>query len=310
MHVIVLLGGDSPEREVSLSSGRNIVDALRENGHRVTALDPGDDKNKTLENIYEGIRKAVPHADVVFNALHGGTGENGVIQSVLQMMHIPFTGSGAEASMLAMDKSVSKLLARGDDIKTPAFLEIKDQGYAHIRKKLGSPFIIKPVDGGSSLGFHIIEREKDFIPALTDARNYGAKILAEQYIGGAEIAAGVLKGEALPLVHIIPAHRIYDYTCKYTEGMSQYIVPADLSAKLTREIQAVALKMYRVLRLKNYARIDFLVGKKDIPYFIEANTLPGMTSTSLLPKAANAAGITFKALLEIIIQDAVENYEH
>ncbi len=310
MHIIVLLGGDSPEREVSLSSGRNIVDALRENGHRVTALDPGDDKTKTLENIYAGIRKAVPRADVVFNALHGGTGENGIIQSVLRMMHIPFTGSGAEASMLAMDKSISKLLARGDDVKTPAFLEIKDQGYTHIREKLGSPFIIKPVDGGSSLGFHIIEREEDFTPALKDALNYGTRILAEQYIGGAEIAAGVLKGEALPLVRIIPSHRIYDYTCKYTEGMSQYIVPADLSAELTREIQAVALKIYHVLRLTNYARIDFLVGENDIPYFIEANTLPGMTSTSLLPKAANAAGITFKALLEIIIQDAVENYEH
>ncbi|HED11349.1 MAG TPA: D-alanine--D-alanine ligase [Caldithrix abyssi] len=308
MHVIVLLGGDSPEREVSLSSGKNIVAALRENGHRVTALDPGNDPAKTLENIYQGIREVQPRAEVVFNALHGGTGENGIIQSVLQMMHIPFTGSGAEASMLAMDKVVSKLLAQGDAIATPAFLEVKQHGYDHIREKLGLPFIIKPVDGGSSLGFHIIERQEDFEPGLRDARTYGEKILAEQYIAGAEIAAGVLKGEALPLVHIIPSHRIYDYTCKYTEGMSQYIVPAVLSDTLTKEIQDIALKIYRVLRLKNYARIDFLVGEKDIPYFIEANTLPGMTSTSLLPKAAGAAGITFKALLEIIIQDAVDSY--
>ena len=306
MHIIVLLGGDSPEREVSLSSGQNIVSALRENGHRVTPLDPGKDPLRVLETIYEAIRKEKP--DVVFNALHGGRGENGIIQGLLEMMHIPFTGSGAEASMLAMDKVVSKLLVGGDDIITPAFMEIRAHDFSDVRERLGLPFIVKPVDGGSSLGFHIIERESEFRPSLEDARKYGKKILAEQYIAGAEIAAGVLKGEALPLVHIIPSHRVYDYTCKYTEGMSRYVVPADIDDALTRRIQQIALKVYRVLRLKNYARIDFLLGNRDTPYFIEANTLPGMTSTSLLPKAAGADGITFKALLEIIIQDAVDSY--
>ncbi|RMH64554.1 MAG: D-alanine--D-alanine ligase [Calditrichaeota bacterium] len=308
MRIAVLLGGDSPEREVSLSSGQNIVEALRANGHAVTALDPGEESRRVLPVIYETLHQGA--FDMVFNALHGGKGENGYIQSVLEMLHVPFTGSGAEGCMLAMDKEVSKLIASAAGIATPKFALARADNFDDLAQKLTLPFIIKPADGGSSLGFHIIRKKEDYTPAWRDAIQYGMKILAEQYVPGSEIAAGVLKGAALPLVHIIPKHEVYDYTCKYTPGMSRYVVPADLDETITRAIQETAVNIYGLLGLKNYARIDFLVGTDGIPYFIEANTLPGMTATSLLPKAARAAGWDFNQLLEEIIQDARRHYEH
>ncbi len=308
MRIAVMLGGDSPEREVSLSSGKNIVNALRANGHTVTELDPGRNSREVLHTIYTNLINQP--VDMVFNALHGGKGENGYIQSVLEMLSVPFTGSGAEGCMLAMDKQVSKLIAQAAHIVTPRFELAEKDNFQLLADRLSLPFIIKPADGGSSLGFHIIRNGDEYPEAYRDATRYGAKILAEEYIHGAEIAAGVLKEASLPLVHIIPKHEVYDYTCKYTPGMSRYVVPADIDKTLTRQIRETAVKIYRLLGLNNYARIDFLVGPDNIPYFIEANTLPGMTQTSLLPKAAKAAGLDFNQLLEEIIQDARKYHEH
>lgn len=327
MKIVVLLGGDSPERDVSLNSGKNIAHALRENGHDVIEFDPGLSSKelvKSLHSLIKDVNKLNTIAthpgffsnffllnffdfDLVFNGLHGGKGENGVVQTLLETLNIPFTGSSSVACMLSMDKEITKHLLVQADLPTAQALYIKNKN-APIPpiEGLKYPVIVKPADGGSSLGHTVLNSKDDVEAAVEYAFRYGYKVMIEEYIKGKEIAAGVLSGKALPLVHIKPKHSIYDYECKYTDGMSSYDVPANIDTGLTEQIQHYAVRVYELFQCSGYARIDFLLKENGDAVILEANTLPGMTSTSLLPKAAKAAGWDFNKLIEKIVQEAVK----
>lgn len=326
MKIAVLLGGDSPERDVSLHSGENIVHALQNRGHAAYAFDPAQDtvtlihglpfsveERKTLlaDDFFSGyyrnmqlLKRLKP--DVVFNGLHGGKGENGVVQALLDTLEIPYSGSGFESCLLAMDKDITKLLLLRENLPTPKFIRLRSPGDEIVPDGLSFPLIVKPADGGSTIGLSLIYSADEMKEAVQTAFRFGEKVIIEEYVKGREIAAGVLAGKALPLVHIMPSHNIYDYECKYTAGMSEYIVPADLPEKITRDIQKLAVETYDLLNCSGYARIDFLVDDAGHPYILEANTLPGMTATSLFPKAAGAAGMGFDDLIDFIVNDALQ----
>ncbi|KAA3615734.1 MAG: D-alanine--D-alanine ligase [Calditrichaeota bacterium] len=322
MKIAVLLGGSSPERDVSLDSGKNIAEALRINGHQVLEIDPSLptkqlltdlnislDEGKILEKesgLYGNIFLLKQlDVDLVFNGLHGGDGENGVIQTLLETLNIKFTGSGSMACMQSMDKEISKMLLLQNGLPTANFVTIKNETDEFDLSGLSFPVIVKPADGGSSLGHTILADNAKIQTAIKFAFEYGEKVLIEEFISGKEIAAGVLDGKPLPLVHIKPTHEMYDYECKYTPGMSSYEVPAQLDHKSTNLIQEYACKMYKLLGCSGYTRIDFIVSKENRLHILEANTLPGMTSTSLFPKAAKEAGYPFEELIEKIVQDAI-----
>ena len=323
MKIAVLLGGSSPERDVSLDSGKNIIEALKKIGHDVLEIDPGlstkqliaglkidsakvdflKDKSGLYNNIF--LLKFL-NVDLVFNGLHGGDGENGVIQTLLETLQIKYTGSGSAACMLAMDKEISKMLLLQAGLPTAKSVAIRSMEEKVDLSGLSFPLMVKPADGGSSLGHTILENGDGIGKALKFAFEYGKKVLVEEFISGKEIEAGILAGEVLPLIHIKPTHDMYDYECKYTPGMCSYEVPAKLDAKTTRQVQNYALEMYRLLGCRGYARIDFLVSENGQMYILEANTLPGMTVTSLLPKAAKEAGYTFGQLVEKIVREAMK----
>jgi len=322
MRVAVLVGGNSPERNVSLDSGKNIAEALRKNGHEVLKFDPGLPTKKLISEFniefdepFEEERSLyinlmllkLMNIDVVFNGLHGGEGENGVVQVLLETLDLKFTGPGSTACVLAMDKEISKMLMLQNGLPTANYLAVR-----HKEDKPGQlnhlkfPVIVKPADGGSSLGQTVLKDDNGLQQAVDVAFQYGRKVLIEEFITGKEIAAGVLDGKPLPLVHIQPKHDLYDYECKYTPGMSSYVCPADLDEETTEIIQDHALRTYRILGCTSYSRIDFLVRENNDMYILEANTLPGMTSTSLIPKAAKAIGYSFEELIEKIVQDAAK----
>jgi len=322
MKVAVLLGGNSPERQVSLNSGKNIAQALRSNGHAVIEFDPGLATKDLINNFeidYHGpieqerslyinlLLLKMLEIDVVFNGLHGGEGENGVIQVLLETIGLKFTGPGSIACMLAMDKEFSKMLLLQNGLPTAKFITIRSktekiEGIG----RLSYPVIVKPADGGSSLGHTVIKDNTGLRQAIDYAFEYGNKVLVEEFISGMEIAAGILDNAALPLVHIKPKHDLYDYECKYTPGMSSYVCPADLDESVTKTVQKYALKVYNILGCTSYSRVDFLVKNNEDMYILEANTLPGMTATSLIPKAAKAIGYSFEALIEKIVQDTLK----
>lgn len=322
MKVAVLLGGSSPERDVSLDSGKNIADALRKNGHSVVEFDPGlatEDLISHFKIEYSGpIEKEsalyinllllkLLKLDVVFNGLHGGDGENGVVQSILDMLGLKYTGPGRSACMLAMDKEISKMLLIENGLPTAKSLTIRNKSdKIKNLKDFTFPVIVKPADGGSSLGHTVLQNETGLEKAVTFAFEYGDKVIVEEFIKGKEIAAGILDGVALPLVHIMPKHGLYDYECKYTPGMSSYECPAGLDKNTTKKIQDYALKMYNLLGCTSYSRVDFIVRDNNEMFILEANTLPGMTATSLIPKAANVVGYSFEELIEKIVQDAAK----
>ncbi len=323
MKIAVLLGGTSPERDVSLDSGKNIVDALRKLGHKVFAIDTGLPLQKLVADLeirpgnMPGFEEkhglyaklfllSQLNIDLVFNGLHGGDGENGVVQTLLDTLKIKYTGSSAMACMLAMDKEISKMILLQACLPTAKSIAVRNADETINLKELNFPVIVKPADGGSSLGHTVLQNDDKMEEALKFAFEYGKKVLIEEFISGKEIAAGVLDGQALPLVHIKPTHDMYDYECKYTPGMSSYEVPAQLDQKITEKIQDYACKMYGLLGCKGYARIDFLVDEENRLNILEANTLPGMTETSLFPKAAKEAGYSFEKLVEKIVQEAIK----
>lgn len=315
------MGGTSPERDVSLSSGKNIAEALRRNGHDVLEFDPGLNTKDLLSsfnlNLDHELEKQsglyinllllkLLKVDVVFNGLHGGDGENGVVQALLDTLGIKYTGPGSNACVLAMDKEISKMLLLQNGLPTAKSLAVRNPGeQVTDAGDLKYPIIVKPADGGSSIGHTVLQDKQGLQKAVDLAFKYGMKVLIEEYVSGKEIAAGVLDGQSLPLVHIQPKHGIYDYECKYTPGMSNYECPANLDEATTKKIQGYALKMYKLLGCSSYSRIDFLVQDNNDMVILEANTLPGMTSTSLIPKAAKAIGYSFEELIEKIVQDVV-----
>ena len=335
MQVLVLVGGTSAERDVSLASGQAVINALCARGHEVLVVDTACGRrllDATRPLIPQGIAAAPPSVGgrssvpdevvsalalpetrsigVVFLALHGGDGEDGHIQALLDMARVPYTGSGVIASALAMNKHLTKKIFQSEGVPTPEWMLVNADGrhtpgYAEVLGCLGLPFVVKPNEQGSTVGLTIVKSEEEFSPALAEARRYGPNLLLERYIPGRELTAGVLGEQPLPIVEIIPEHGIYDYECKYTSGKSRYVCPADLSSGQTELLQAIAFKAFTVLGCFGYGRADFRMNERGEPFCLEINTLPGMTSTSLVPKAAAAVGISFGELVERICRLAI-----
>jgi D-alanine-D-alanine ligase len=328
MKVTVLLGGDSVERDVSLSSGTAIIKALRARGHETHAVDPALPPGANAEPLVTKIGECPPatvaplsseeafawlhaapvrSADVVFIALHGGKGEDGTIQALLDAAGLPYTGSGILGSALAMNKDRSKALFRDAGVQTAPHLLVdasseraRKDARGAIVKAFGFPVVIKPNCQGSSVGFSFVEDERGLDGALREAARFGAECLIERYVPGREITAAILDREALPLVEIIPEGGFYDYKRKYQKGTSRYVAPAELDEAVAGRIRREAVLAYDALACRDYARVDFRLSDDGEPYCLEANTLPGMTALSLVPMAAKAAGIGFEDLVERI----------
>jgi len=303
--IAVLEGGISPEREISLRSGEAIAKALREKGYEVIELDPAD-----YSDFYSLISKLrTEKISIVFIGLHGGTGENGELQAALSLAGFKYTGSGPKACTLTMDKYVSKLMALDEGIPAPEYILMREDllndyqdpnDFSAIEAKLGLPIIVKPNDSGSSVGISIVEKLFELKEAVKLALTYSDSVLLEQYIPGKELTATVLDGKALPLIEIRPLNGWYDFNNKYSKGHSEYLCPAPVEESVSQLIQLYAERLWKVLGLKGYARIDFRYdGNK--PYFLEVNTLPGMTDLSLTPMAAKAVGINFPELVDKIV---------
>ena len=332
MKITVLLGGTSAERDVSIVSGVRVADALRQRGHTVQAVDPavGPITREAEEKLLrEGVKTAPPTpgmlqrlskdskmtsvssfenlkgSDVVFLALHGGQGEDGTVQALLEFMGIPYTGSGPMASAIAMDKDVSKQLMRGHGVPTPDWL-MAPVNSSEVAAKIGLPAIVKPSKQGSTVGLSIVRELSELSRAIEEAYLYDDEVMVERFIPGRELTVGVLGDRALPVGEIFPKHEIYDYECKYTGGMAHEEFPASLSAEETTRIQKHAIDAFRALKLRGYSRIDFRMGKDGTFHCLEANTLPGLTALSLIPQAAAAEGMDFPSLCETIVHLALD----
>ncbi|RHB51082.1 D-alanine--D-alanine ligase [Exiguobacterium sp. AM39-5BH] len=304
MKVAVLYGGVSGEREVSLTSGNGMIQALKERGHDVIAIDFHPDRANDLLTL---------QADVVVSALHGKYGEDGRVQSLLEMAGLPYTGSGVLASALAMDKARAKIIfgAAGIRIARDVLIETGDDIDAKIVEWGGEfPCVVKPAQEGSSNGLTIAMDEAMLRDGIVKAFQCDTAVLVEQYIKGRELTVPVLGNhgaeEALPVIEIIPKNEFYDYESKYSEGGSIHVCPAELSDALTKEVQAAAILAHRALGCSGYSRSDFLVSEEGLAYILETNTLPGMTPLSLFPDSARAVGISYGELLERFIALALE----
>ena len=306
INIAVFMGGSSPEREVSLNSGREIIKALREKGASVIPYDVEWAGKKTLFTAIEDVLHN--NIDVIFLALHGGLGENGGIQGILEAAGIPYTGSGIIGSALAMDKDISKKLFVSHAIPTAHWISgtLETIDMTHVERELGYPCIVKPADLGSTIGLSVIHEPSKLREGIDKAAHFSHKIMIESYISGSELTVPILGDRTLPIIEIRPSHEIYDYECKYTSGMTEYLVPAPISDELTAELCSLALHVFTLLGLRDYARIDFRLDKHGMPLCFEANTLPGMTATSLVPKSARAAGIDFPELVLLIAEMAYQ----
>ncbi len=289
LHVTVMLGGPSAEREVSLRSGAAVARALREYGHRVTELDPRErDWVLPLET------------DVVFLALHGTYGEDGTVQARLEELGVPYTGCDAGSSRVAFDKVLTKQRCLAAKVPTARFevLRVPQPGLPAGWKP---PVVLKPVRQGSSVGLHFVSQPEAFETALADALRYDSEVLMEERIVGREVTVGILEAEALPLVEVKPHSGAFDYESKYTKGATDFQCPADFDPITTERAQAAALGAFRAVGGRDYARVDVMIQYDGSPVVLEVNTLPGMTETSLFPKAAAARGISFVALCQRMI---------
>ena len=295
MKIGVLMGGDSSEREVSLSSGKSIVKSCKELGHEVKEFDPKED--------FDSLSLEIKKVDLVFNALHGGDGENGVISSKLDSLGVKYTGSDEKASAICINKDKSKKIVKKEDYYTPNWVILKkDDSKTPNMSNLSFPLVVKPNSEGSTIGLSIIQDKSKLIDAIKLARIYDDNVLIETFISGREITVGVIAEESYPIVEIIPTHELYDYECKYTKGMTNYICPAKIDKKLSKKIKKIGLDIHQLLKCRHYSRVDFRLDENNIPWFLELNTHPGMTETSLLPKSAAAAGIDFNSLINKIIK--------
>lgn len=294
------MGGLSSEREISLRTGRAILGALQERRYQAIAFD-------VERSIAKKLRESA--IDVAFIALHGMFGEDGAIQGLLEIMGIPYTGSGVFASALAMNKVAAKKIFMYHNLPTPAFTTVYREDVAcaetAIKKiTLSYPVIVKPAEEGSTIGVTIVRREEDMLPALHTAARYGREILVEEFICGREITVGILNDQALPIIEIIPRNGFYDFQAKYQKGETAYLFPDWLSPAQEQDIKATALNAFRALGCSGAARVDFMVNQNFQAFILEINTVPGMTETSLLPKAAARAGIGFADLVEQILWNA------
>jgi len=339
--VLVIAGGDSAERDVSLDSSRGIAGALRESGHRVLVADParpGIAPTEEFDDVFRGAAiGAEPPTlgedvyaaraefarvltgyqaygiDVVFNGLHGGAGEDGTIQAVLDYLGIPYTGSGAEASALAMDKLRAKHLAASVGVPVPAGIALERSALGAgtleqtVREAVGLPCVVKPNSQGSSVGLTVVKSFAELDAAAAKAFALDDTVLVEKYIAGREITQGFLEGVPdLPVLEIRPKSGLYDYFHKYQSGSSEYLVPAPIEADVAAAVQESARRTFHALGMSGYGRIDFRLDDDGRHYLLEANTLPGMTSTSLVPKACKHVGIGYRDLIDRILRLALD----
>ena len=342
MNIAVLAGGYSPERDVSLTSGSLIANALVDEGYNVCLADVylgiTEEKitkelfNKEKKPVYKvehdvpdlaalkeasgngdaligkGIVELCTLADVVFLALHGAMGENGQLQATLDNFGIKYSGSGYVGSLLAMDKDISKKMFVGAGVRTPEWLYFtaKDGDIAKIEEVIGYPCVVKPCSCGSSVGISIVDDRAGLEAALAEAERYEDNILVEKKIEGRELTVGMLDGEVLPSVEIIPTEGFYDYKNKYQAGKTVEICPAPISDEIKAALEEQTKRAFAALRLAGYARFDYIVDENGDPWCLEANTLPGMTPTSLLPQMAQANGMSYGALCSKIVELAMK----
>ncbi len=297
--VVLLQGGFSEERDISLKSSAAIHQALIDLDYETFQLDPGDFANC----LFLGEKIITLKPDIVFIGLHGGSGEDGTIQAFLSLLDIPFTGSGMKSSALCMDKLLSFALAASIGVKIPSYLVLdkESKNYSSIIDRLGLPLVIKPNNSGSSVGISIVKEPSTLKTAITEAFRYSRQVIAQKYIAGSELTVSILGERALPVVEIKVKEGWYDYQNKYTKGKTIYEVPAVLPAKVTKELQEFGLRIFKLFDCRAYARVDFRYDGQDL-YFLEVNTLPGMTSLSLTPMAAKEVGISFPELIKMIIE--------
>ena len=339
MKIVVLAGGLSTERDVSFSSGSMVYKALKENGHKVIMLDvylgyegntegifekeidwtekvgAVSEKNPDLEAVKKlrkdggrsffgpNVISLCQEADVAFLALHGENGENGKVQAALDLMGIRYTGTDYLSSAICMDKGLTKDMFALFGVPTPTGIKLKKG--VEDKREVPFPCVVKACCGGSSVGVAMAANEAEYEAAKKEAFLYDDEVVIEQYIKGREFSVGVMDGKALPVIEIAPLHGFYDYKNKYQAGSTVETCPALLSEEKTKEMQFYAQKAFQILRLKNYARMDFMMNEKEEIFCLEANTLPGMTPTSLLPQEAAAAGISFGQLCEMIVEAAL-----
>lgn len=288
--IAVLYGGRSSEREISIKSGSAVLGGLIRLGYNATGID-------AAENLVAKLQKG--KIEIAFIALHGRWGEDGTVQGLLEIMGIPYTGSGVLGSSIALDKAIMKLLFDATGIPTPACLISTSSDIA----AFPLPFVVKPANEGSTIGISIVREKKDIARAIRLARRYDRKLVIEEYIKGSEITVAVVNNKALPVIEVRPASGFYDFHAKYTKGMTEYIVPAEIKKKTAKRAQDTALRVYGMFGLSGCARIDMLV-RGDDPLVIDINTSPGMTETSLVPKAWAHLGGTFDGLVEEILKGA------
>jgi D-alanine-D-alanine ligase len=331
MRITVLTGGTSAERDVALASAVQVVAALRSIGHQVAVVDtargyipeadearlmsasvgaapPSVAQLETLEHglLLSGLASlaAVRGAEVLFLALHGGHGEDGTLQTILEMIGVPYTGSGPIGSAMAMDKDIAKRLFRDAGIPTAGWL-MAPATAQEVESLLGWPVVVKPSKQGSTVGLTVVRAAEGLAAAIEEARRHDDEVMIEAFVPGRELTVGILDGVALAVGEIIPRHEIFDYECKYTPGMSEEIFPADLPAEIAAECGRLGLAAHRALKLGGYSRVDFRLTPSGEAFCLEVNTLPGMTATSLLPQSAGAVGIGFPELCDRICRSAI-----
>ena len=339
MKIVVLCGGTSTERNVSISSGTLICKALRNKGHEAVLLDVylgidayekdtiftlGEEALKVKSSIGEdapdilqikqmrenpevffgpNVLDICKGADITFIALHGENGENGKVQAAFDLLGIKYTGTGYEGSLLGMSKDLTRKILMASGVNMARGITLyKEDNYETVKDKLFVPAVVKPASGGSRLGVVIVNDKQELKDAIDTAKRYDDVVVIEEYIKGREFSIGVIDGKALPIIEIIPKEGFYDYKNKYQAGLTEEICPAQIDEDTTKLMQNLAVKAYKALGLQVYSRIDFILSETNEPYCLEANTLPGMTPTSLLPQEASKIGLGYEDLCEKIIE--------
>ncbi len=295
LRIGVLMGGLSPERPISLISGNAVYKALKAKGANAVAIDID---THTLDKIINA------ELDVAFIALHGKYGEDGIMQSILEFLRVPYTGSGPLASALAMDKTMTQQFLEKNGILMPKYCEVTTAKEVK-NIKLKYPVVLKPVDAGSAVGVFIVETVKEALAALPKVQKISKRVIIQEYIKGVEISVPVLIDKALSVIEIVPANKFYDFDAKYTAGKSDHIMPARIEKTLYKKAQEIAVRTHQLLGCRDLSRTDMIVSGKKI-YTLECNTIPGFTPVSLFPQAAKEAGISFYDLIIILLQEALK----
>lgn len=325
MRILIISGGSSEEREIAKRTSSAVYDTLKQGGHEVTLFDPAldspfiEDAGEYFNNAESEVFSALNYIpavatldkagfDIAFIGLHGHNGEDGVIQSLLELKQIPYTGSGVMASALSMDKHIAKSVMQsvaGIDVPKGFCISSDDTAtdiHRLVEQITGYPVVVKPNDQGSTVGLTICVKPEELNEAFKLAGQFSSKVLFEEFIPGRELTVGIVEGWELPVVEIKPKHELYDYECKYTKGMTDYFCPADLPSGLSAQIIEAGIKAFHALGCRGYGRADFRLMPDGRFSCLEMNSLPGMTATSLLPKMAQAKGYSFLALIEQIIK--------